>query len=68
MDFSEQKVQDYLRELCSDADEIEEIAERFFSSLDTERDQVSAGWMSDKRGPRLSGWILMGLCEILKEN
>lgn len=41
MDFSEQKVQDYLQELGSDADEIEENAERFYSSLDTEKKQTT---------------------------
>lgn len=56
MDFSEQKVQDYLQELGSDADEIEETAEQFFSSLDTERRQVSAGLMTDEKRPK-TFWV-----------
>jgi len=56
MDFSEQKVQDYLQELASDANEIEEMAEQFFSSLDTEKRQVSAGLMTDKKRPK-TFWV-----------
>jgi len=48
MDFSEQKVQDYLQELGSDAEEIEEKAERFFTSLDTERKQTTDPISSSK--------------------
>lgn len=54
MSLSRKEVQDYIDDLEGNAEEIEEQARRFFSSLDTEKKRVRASIMSNKKRPRHS--------------
>ena len=52
MSQSREEVQDYIDDLEGDAEAIEEQAQKFFSSLDTEKRQVRASVVSDKKRPK----------------
>lgn len=56
MNLSREEVQDYIDDLEGDAEDIEEQAREFFSSLDTEKKRVSAGIMSDQTR-RKTFWV-----------